>query len=129
MSFSPRTLAAVALGGATGSLLRWGVEVALPAAPGAVPWSTLLVNVVGSALLGATVVLLGQGALWAGRRAFLTTGLLGGFTTFSTYAVQAAVLVGQTPVVAVVYALLTPVTCVGAAYLAAAGVRRHVAGR
>lgn len=128
MSLTPRTLAAVALGGATGSLLRWGVEAALPPSPGTVPWATLLVNVVGSALLGAAIVLLGRGALWAGRRAFLTTGLLGGFTTFSTYAVQAAVLLDQAPGVAVVYTVLTPVTCVGAAALAAAAVRGHVGG-
>lgn len=126
MNFSPRILAAVALGGATGSLLRWGVETALPPASGAVPWATLLVNVTGSALLGAAVVLLGRGALRVGRRAFLTTGLLGGFTTFSTYAVQAAVLLHEAPVTALVYALVTPVTCVAAAALAAAGVRRHV---
>lgn len=125
MSFAPVTLAAVALGGATGSLLRWGVESVLPASPGALPVGTLLVNVVGSAVLGALVVLLGRSAsVAAPHRAFLTTGLLGGFTTFSTYAVQVALLGGASLAAAAVYTLLTPALCVGAAWAGAAAVRR-----
>lgn len=125
MSFSPSTLAAVALGGATGSMLRWAVEAAVPASPGALPVGTVLVNVVGSAALGALVVLLGRSAsVAAPHRAFLTTGLLGGFTTFSTYAVQAVVLAGAAPAVALVYTVLTPALCVGAAWAGSAAVRR-----
>jgi fluoride exporter len=124
VSLAPRTLVAVALGGGVGSLLRWSVELVLPASPGAVPWATLLVNLLGSAALGAAVVLLDRGALWPGRRAFLTTGLLGGFTTFSTYAVQVALLGAATPVLAVAYAVGTPLLCVWSAWLAGAGARR-----
>ena len=124
MSLAPRTVALVALGGAVGSVLRWSVEVALPAAPGQVPWATVLVNVLGSALLGALVVLLDRGALWPGRRAFLTTGLLGGFTTFSTYAVQVAVLADGAPALAVAYAVGTPLVCVASAWLGGLLARR-----
>lgn len=119
-----RTLLAVALGGALGSLLRWSVDVLLPAAPGTVPWGTLFVNVAGSAALGAVAVVLRRGAASAAYRAFVTTGLLGGFTTFSTYSVQVALLGGAAPAVALAYLVMTPLLCVGAAGLAAALTRR-----
>lgn len=125
MSVAPRTLLAVASGGALGSLLRWLVETALPAAAGGVPWATVLVNVAGSAVLGAVVALLGSGAPL--RRAFLGTGVLGGFTTFSTYAVQVALLGRVVPALALGYAVLTPVLCVGAAWSGAAWVRGRTA--
>lgn len=125
MPLAPRTLLAVALGGALGSLLRYAVEAALPATSGGVPWGTLLVNVLGSAALGALVVVLDRGLAPAARRGFLTTGVLGGFTTFSTYAVQVAVLSARNPALSLGYAVLTPLLCVGSAWLAAACVRRH----
>ncbi len=76
----------VALGGALGSAARWLVNERLPHVMGTFPWSTLIENVTGSLLLG---VLLGFVLeVWRpGRyvRAFLGTGVLGGYTTFSTY--------------------------------------------
>lgn len=91
-SFSPEKLRsylgmalAVAAGGALGALLRWALSTGWTSAPGTIDWAVLLINVVGSALLGVVTVV-------AARRlshrpalvAFLGTGLLGGFTTFST---------------------------------------------
>jgi fluoride exporter len=82
-----RTLVAVAVGGAVGTLLRAGVDAALPHAPGGLTLSTLLANVVGSLLLG---ILVGWGSArvpgWA--RAGLGSGLLGAFTTYSAFAVS-----------------------------------------
>lgn len=124
MTRPARTLLAVALGGATGSLLRWFLELLLPAESGTVPWGTLLVNVLGCAVLGTVVVVLDGGVGSAVHRAFLTTGLLGGFTTFSTYALQVALLGDTAPVVALAYLVATPLLCVPAAGLAAALVRR-----
>ncbi|GAA1174966.1 CrcB family protein [Ornithinimicrobium humiphilum] len=121
----PRILSAVALGGAVGSLLRWGVEGVLPAAEGGLPVATLLVNVVGSLLIGALAVLLAGPSVEASRRAFWTTGLLGGFTTFSTFAVQVAALGAVAPATALLYTLLTPVLCVGCAWLGGRAVRRE----
>lgn len=75
-------LLAVLGGGAVGTLLRVGVDAALPHAPGSFAWSTLVVNVVGSLLLGFGVAALWERLpLWA--RAGLGAGLLGAFTTFS----------------------------------------------
>ena len=79
----------VAVGGAAGSLLRWGLGHVLPS--GAVwHWSTLTVNVVGALLLGLLLESLTRPGTGSRRahtaRLLLGTGLLGGFTTYSTFA-------------------------------------------
>ena len=80
---------AAALGGALGALARWGVAEALPHDAGAWPWATLLVNLLGCLVLG---FLIGRvfdrspGPPWL--RPFLATGVLGGFTTYSAFAVE-----------------------------------------
>jgi CrcB protein len=79
-------LALVAVGGALGSVARWAVEVAVPHDPGRLPWSTWLVNVTGGLLLGALMVfVLDVGPPRRYVRPFLAVGVLGGYTTFSTY--------------------------------------------
>ncbi|WP_232661773.1 fluoride efflux transporter FluC [Pseudonocardia sp. TRM90224] len=77
-----RVFAAVAAGGATGALARYGVGLSLPW-----PMATFAINVAGCFLIGVVIVLLGERHPLA--RPFLTTGVLGGFTTFSTYSVDA----------------------------------------
>jgi CrcB protein len=86
-------VAAVSAGGALGALARHGVELALPARPGGVPWSTLLVNASGCLLVGVVLAVVVEGRT-AHRlaRPFLVTGVLGGYTTFSTCAVDAHLL-------------------------------------
>ena len=84
---------AVALGGAAGSLLRWLLAETWPTPPGQFPWTTLAVNLLGSALLG---VLAGIRPRWPRSDqlyAVLTVGVLGGFTTFSTYALHGTWLI------------------------------------
>ncbi|WP_176521866.1 FluC/FEX family fluoride channel [Longimonas halophila] len=81
---------AVAVGGAVGGLLRHGLVLAFPYTPGQVPYVILTINVVGAFVLGA-------GGRWLVHtypehrlvRYALTTGLMGAFTTFSTYALDA----------------------------------------
>src|SRR3954453_5186330 len=83
-----------ALGGALGALARWGVATALPSSPGAWPWATLLVNLTGCLLrcvLLAVRLARFPGTPWL--RPFLATGVLGGYTTFSTFAVETVTLV------------------------------------
>src|SRR3954453_18527489 len=78
-----------ALGGALGALARWGVATALSPSPGAWPWATLLVNLTGCLLIGALLaVLLSRFPTSALLRPFLAVGVLGGYTTFSTFAVD-----------------------------------------
>ena len=79
-------LAVIGAGGVLGSLARWGVSLALAHRPGAFAWSTFTVNVLGSFLLGVLMVLVTD--VWSRSRylrPFLGVGVLGGFTTFSTY--------------------------------------------
>jgi fluoride exporter len=79
-----RAWLAVAAGGLIGGELRYGLGLAFPDLPGAVPWATLLINVGGSfALAALTTIWIArpQTAFWL--RAGLGPGLLGSFTTFS----------------------------------------------
>nr|WP_199841194.1 fluoride efflux transporter CrcB [Amycolatopsis sp. AA4] len=80
----------IALGGGLGALARYGLAQALPAAPGGFPWATFWTNVAGCFLIGVLMVLVTEA--WSAHRLvrpFLGVGILGGFTTFSTYAVEA----------------------------------------
>lgn len=86
-------LLVISLGGALGSLARWGVGVALPWSGTGFPWATFVENVSGAYLLGALVVVLVD-VLPPRRylRPFLGVGVLGGYTTFSTYVLEAGEL-------------------------------------
>ncbi|ETX27975.1 fluoride efflux transporter CrcB [Roseivivax isoporae] len=86
------TLIQVAAGGAVGAVLRHLTGLAAMRAMGpGFPWGTLCVNVAGSFLMGALVVLLAE---YGGTRLapLLMTGLLGGFTTFSAFSLDAVTL-------------------------------------
>lgn len=85
----------VALGGALGSMARYGVNVLSGRVLGTdFPWHTLIVNVVGSFAMGALVALMAlRWNVASDTRAFLTTGILGGFTTFSAFSLDFALLV------------------------------------
>ncbi len=84
-----QTLFQVALGGAIGASARYMTNVAAMRLIGpGFPWGTVVANVLGSFLMGGLVVLLAQKD--ATRMApFLMTGLLGGFTTFSAFSLDA----------------------------------------
>ena len=95
----------VAFGGALGALARWAVSEAFAPSPGGWPWATLLVNLTGCLLIGVLLAVLLErypAAPWL--RPFLATGVLGGYTTYSTFAVDVVRLVDDgAPVVAAGY--------------------------
>ncbi|GAA1245466.1 hypothetical protein GCM10009609_06060 [Pseudonocardia aurantiaca] len=111
--------AAVAVGGVLGALARWGAEVAVPHAPGTFPLATFLVNVLGCLLIGALLVTITEvRQAHPLVRPFLITGVLGGFTTFSTYAVDAQELLqGGHLATAGVYLVGTLVAALAATWL------------
>jgi CrcB protein len=102
------TMFQVALGGAIGSVARFatGVVVTRSLGAGGLPLGALTVNVLGSFLMGALLVYLGQRGL-AALNPFLMTGVLGGFTTFSAFSLETLTLVerGQTGQAALYVAL------------------------
>ncbi|MGH3716000.1 MAG: fluoride efflux transporter FluC [Micromonosporaceae bacterium] len=122
-----RVLAAISAGGALGSALRYGVTLAWPASP----WATLTTNLVGCALIGVLMVLITEaGAGPALLRPFLGIGVLGGFTTFSAYAVGVVLLARDGQVgVAAGYLVATVLGALVATWLGIVGGRRLVAGR
>jgi len=105
----PRLLAVIAAGGVVGALARWGIDLAFGERdPGHWPWATLVVNVVGCLLIGVLASRLPtqDGAWWP--RPLLITGVLGGFTTFSAYAVETGLLIDEgAPLAAAAYFAVT----------------------
>lgn len=116
MSVTPPLLATsyVALGGAVGSVARYQLGRLMtlwlgPQAMGAFPFATLAVNTVGSVAMGLLAGLLlrlgGETDSW---RLLLGVGLLGGFTTFSAFSLETAMLIQRGQVgVAGLYALMS----------------------
>lgn len=123
-------LGAISVGGVAGALARYGIAVAVPHAPTGFPVGTLIINVTGSLLIGALMVLLGQlDDPHPLVRPFVGVGFLGGFTTFSTYAVDIQqLIVGSEPVVALVYLASTLVLGLAAVAVGAVLTRAMLAG-
>ena len=90
------TVLLVAAGGALGAVTRYGVGVWLARRDVALPWATLLVNVLGCLALGALMVWVsGRDDLAPRVRAFVGIGLLGSLTTFSTFGLETVELMRQ----------------------------------
>ncbi|MER7902408.1 CrcB family protein [Streptomyces sp. NPDC095614] len=127
-----RVLAVIAAGGALGSTARYAASLAWPAAEGGFPWAVFTVNVTGCALIGVLMVLVAERGTVTHPlvRPFLGVGVLGGFTTFSTYAADVSkLLAGQEVVTAMGYAAGTAVAALAAVWGAAVLTRAVVDGR
>jgi CrcB protein len=131
-------LAVIAVGGALGSLARWGLTQALPHGAEAVSVSIWVANVSGALILGALMVFVSE--VWPPRRylrPFWGVGVLGGFTTFSAYMLDTrTLLAADRPGLAAFYLFGTLATGLPAAWLgvvlaraAAAASRRRAASR
>ena len=124
-------VAVVALGGAMGASARYGASLLWPTASGGFPCTTLGVNAVGCAVIGVFMVIISN--VWAAHRLvrpFFGTGVLGGFTTFSTYAVDIQVLVDASrPGPGLAYLVLTLLVALAAVWSAAWATRRIVVWR
>lgn len=129
-------LAAIAIGGGVGSVARYLLSAAFPAGHG-FPWAIFAVNVSGCFLLGLLMVYLVE--VWPPRRflrPLLAVGLLGGYTTYSTYAGGVmTLLTGHAPALADAYALTSIVAALTAVWFgmtaarAAAGLPAWISAR
>ncbi|GAB3598277.1 CrcB family protein [Microbacterium tumbae] len=95
-----------------GTAARLGLTLTIPDV-GGVPAAIIVVNVVGALLIG---VLAARLPASSDRRVFLGTGILGGFTTYSAFAVGSVELWAATPLLAVLYAFLSLVLGFAAAF-------------
>ncbi len=108
----PSALAVVAVGGAIGTLGRYCVGLVFPVSPAGWPVATFMVNLVGAFALGLLLEALLRTGPDSGRRYLLRlaagTGMLGAFTTYSTFAVDVILLVRDgSLVLAAAYAVLS----------------------
>jgi len=111
---------AIAAGGAVGALFRFWVSSGVYAVAGRdFPYGTLVVNVLGSLLMGFLyIMLLERIAASTEWRSFLLIGVLGAFTTFSTFSIETLNLFEEGELArAFVNIVLSVVLCVGAAWL------------
>ncbi|MGW7648588.1 fluoride efflux transporter CrcB [Streptomyces bobili] len=124
-------VAVVAVGGGLGAAARYAAALWWPSTDSGFPWTTFWVNVVGCAVIGVFLVLITE-ALTVHRlvRPFFGTGVLGGFTTFSTYAVDLQRLFDTGhPRTALAYLAATPLAALTAVWLAATATRRVLTRR
>lgn len=114
-----KVLVFIALGGAVGAILRYGASIGIYSLFGrGFPYGTLFVNVFGSLLMGVLAVMLLErldiGAEW---RAAVLVGLLGSFTTFSTFSIETLYLLEQGESMrAVVNMVLSVLLCLAAVW-------------
>ncbi|MEU9287155.1 fluoride efflux transporter CrcB [Streptomyces sp. NPDC048275] len=122
-------VAMVALGGGIGATARYGAALLWPTQTGGFPWTTFWVNVVGCAVIGVFMVVITE--VWAAHRLvrpFFGTGVLGGFTTFSTYAVDIQRLIDAGHVgTGLAYLAATLFAALAAVWLAVTATRRALA--
>jgi fluoride exporter len=106
----------VAIGGALGSVVRYGAYRLWPSSPGGWPVPTFTVNVLGSFAIGLLYMYVAaRGAGAENARLFWMTGILGGFTTYSAFALESALL--GFSVTGVAYVVATVVVCLAATLL------------
>ncbi|MEU3096125.1 CrcB family protein [Streptomyces sp. NPDC006967] len=119
-------IAVIALGGGAGAVARYAASLWWPTPAHGFPWTILWVNVTGCAVIGVFMVIITEvRTAHPLLRPFLGTGVLGGFTTFSTYAAGIRGLFdGGGAGTGLVYLAVTPLAALAAVWTAATATRR-----
>jgi CrcB protein len=119
-------LAVISAGGALGAVARYGLSLAVPYGHAGFPWPTFAVNVTGCLAIGVFMVAITE-AFAAHRllRPFVGVGVLGGYTTFSTYTVDGLRLLRDGDYrIALLYLIGTMLACLLAVVLGVVVARR-----
>lgn len=116
----------IAAGGALGAVARYALASAVQrGVGGSFPWGTLVVNILGALAMG--LVIEGAARVWSlsvEMRAFLTTGVLGGFTTFSAFSLETTLMLQRDAYAsAAAYIAASVLACVGAVFVGMALIR------
>ncbi len=119
----PALVSLVVVGGTVGTALRDRLETLFAAPAGGFPWVTFCINVSGAFLLGVLLEVLaavvGEGRRRRGLQVAFGTGLLGGYTTYSTFVLEALAVAAQGDLaLAVAYVVGSVLVGFGAAYAA-----------
>jgi fluoride exporter len=118
-------LAVISVGGVLGALARYGLAAAWPHRRDHFPWATFTTNVSGCLLIGVLMVLISE--VWVAHRLlrpFLGVGVLGGYTTFSTYTVDVQQLLSARAVgTGLLYVAGTLVAALAAVYVGSTATR------
>jgi CrcB protein len=116
---------AIGVGGSVGAVARYMVAQALPSPSGTFPWGTLVINLTGSVVLGFLLVVVME-KFPRGRlaRPVLATGIIGAYTTFSTFEVETLLLLrGHHVTIALAYQVASVVAGITLAALGASFAR------
>lgn len=118
-------LVAIGVGGVGGAAARYGAGLMWPTAAGTFPWTTFWINVLGCGFMGVLMVLVTERfSAHPLVRPFLGTGILGGFTTFSSYAVDTEhLLAPNSSAAALIYVVATILAALAALWIGATTTR------
>lgn len=118
MEIGLKNIFLVFIGGGLGCILRYLVSLFCSSPSSNVPYHTLLVNIIGSFIIGLLfAVLVAKTAITQELRLFLMVGFCGGLTTFSTFSLELFSLFGQSKLLFFSYALLSVVSCFIAVFI------------
>ena len=121
----------VGLGGFIGAIARYAIGLCFSNISWMFPWGTLIVNFAGSFLIGVVASYNAQYATMDPRTyLFLTVGLCGGFTTFSTFSLETFGLLNEGRIVlGILYAAASAAFCIAGVFIGKAVVHSAMAGR
>lgn len=106
-------LLSVAIGGSIGAIMRFSLTLIFPFVPGQLPIASLVANIAGCTIMGGVYFWLQHGQLNSAFKPLIVAGFLGALTTFSTFALEAWLLIQHNAhLIALVHVAINVVACI-----------------